>query len=219
MLSQTNYTQNSRGSSLSKNQRSLASIKNSNINFAIWQRQLESFLDNWAEQVDWSKADTLEADINISTLDQFEEDLYEELSKWRKGLPDMTRWLAQDISLNIKLFIETTGIQEAFIKIEPVATDMCRLFHVDNNHLRMLCTYIGQGTLWLPNDNANRNFLGRGDNQKVILNPEEIFQAKKLDVLILKGERYNNNTVGGAIHRSPPLKDGERRLLLKVDAR
>ena len=207
------------GSSLGTQESSLKAILSSNVNFVLWQRRLSHFLDTWAQQIKWDKSEILQGEVDLETLDEFEEDLFSELSKWRTGEPDMTKWVAQDMCLNIKLFINTCELQDVFVKIEPVATDMCRLFHVDNNHLRMLCTYTGQGTHWLPNHNANRKFLGKGNNENIVIDPSNIYQAQKLDVLILKGERNPDNNIGGAIHRSPPLKTGERRLLLKVDAR
>jgi hypothetical protein len=81
----------------------------------------------------------------------------------------------------------------------------------------MLCTYVGEGTFWLPNDSVDRKSLGQGRNKDIVLDPLSIFQAPKLDVLILKGERWLHNLVGGAVHRSPPLRPGDKRLLLKVD--
>lgn len=219
MLSQTIQDQNTKSSLFVFNKERLSSIVKPDINFAIWQRNISSFLDNWTREINWHKTETLEGEIDIDSLEEFEDDLFSELSKWRKGLPDMTRWIAQDMALNVKLFMQTTSKKRVFIKIEPVSSDMCRLFHVDNNDLRMLCTYVGQGTLWLPNNNANRKFLGKGNNQDIVIEPLNIFQAQKLDVLILKGELYPENKVGGAIHKSPPLKQGERRLLLKIDSR
>mgnify|MGYP001279277976 CR=1 FL=1 len=33
---------------------------------------------------------------------------------------------------------------------------MCRLFHEDNNHQRLLCTYLGSGTEWIEDSFVNR---------------------------------------------------------------
>ena len=205
------------GSSFGQKSNCLSSIKSSDINFSLWQRDLSQFLNSWAEGIKWQKAEVLEGEVNLLSLDTFESDLFIELKKWQTSEPDMTKWVAQDMALNIKLFIESTGAKEVFVKVEPVASDMCKLLHVDSNYARMLCTYVGDGTLWLPNSMANRNFLGKGNNDDIAKDPNSIFQAGILDVLILKGGLWPINHIGGAIHRSPPIRNGQNRLLLKVD--
>jgi len=195
----------------------LKSILGSEMNFVLWQRNLSSFIDAWASEIRWDKTENLEGELDREALDEFEEDLFQELKKWRTREPDMTRWVASDMCSNIKLFMDMTQAREVFVKIEPVADDMCKLFHVDKNLLRMLCTYVGEGTLWLPNDKVERKFLGCGENEDIVLDPLAIYQAPKLDVLILKGERWLNNLTGGAVHRSPPMGKNGKRLLLKVD--
>ena len=205
------------GSTFGNQSSILKSILAADINFVLWQRNLSSFIDAWASEIRWDKSENLEGEVDRESLDEFEEDLYNELKKWRTREPDMTRWVASDMCANIRLFMDTTQAQEVFVKIEPVSDDMCRLFHVDKNLLRMLCTYVGEGTLWLQNDKVERQYLGCGENKDIVLDPLAIYQAPKLDVLILKGERWINNLIGGAVHRSPPLRVGDKRLLLKVD--
>jgi hypothetical protein len=193
------------------------SILEADKNFVLWQRDLNIFLESWASEIKWNKIHPLEAELSLDDLDTFEEDLIKELRIWRTRDTDMNNWVANDMRLIIENFMFSTNASEVFVKIEPVSDDMCRLFHVDKNLLRLLCTYVGQGTLWLPSAKADKKFLGNGENKDIVLDPLSIFQAQKLDVLILKGDSWPNNLVGGAIHRSPKLESRERRLLLKVD--
>ncbi len=183
----------------------------------LWQRNLSTFLDAWSSEIRWEKTEVLEGEFDREALESFEDDLFNELKRWRTREPDFSRWVANDMCTNIRTFMDVTNAKEVFVKIEPVADDKCRLFHVDKNLLRMLCTYVGEGTLWLPNDKVERKSLGEGPHEDIVLDPQAIFQAPKLDVLVLKGERWLHNIVGGAVHRSPPLRDGDKRLLLKVD--
>jgi len=205
------------GSMFGNQPSSLRSILSPEVNFVLWQRNLSTFLDAWSSEIRWEKTEVLEGEFDREALESFEDDLFYELKKWRTREPDFTRWVANDMCTNIRNFMDVTNAKEVFVKIEPVADDMCRLFHVDKNLLRMLCTYVGEGTLWLPNDSVDRKSLGQGRNEDIVLDPLSIFQAPKLDVLILKGERWLHNLVGGAVHRSPPLRPGDKRLLLKVD--
>ena len=204
------------GSMFGNQPSSLRSILSPEVNFVLWQRNLSTFLDAWSSEVRWEKTEVLEGEFDREALESFEDDLFNELKKWRTREPDFTRWVANDMCTNIRTFMDVTNAKEVFVKIEPVADDKCRLFHVDQNLLRMLCTYAGEGTLWLPNDKVERKSLGCC-NEDIVLDPLAIFQAPKLDVLVLKGERWPHNLVGGAVHRSPPLRDGDKRLLLKVD--
>ena len=82
---------------------------------------------------------------------------------------------------------------------------MCRKFHADYNQLRLLCTYLSQGTLWLT-DNL----------QKDILLKDDIQQLDTGDVAILKGELCPN--AKPVFHGSPEIESSnEKRLLLRVD--
>jgi hypothetical protein len=205
------------GSMFGNQASSLGSILSPELNFVLWQRNLSSFLNTWSSGIKWEKTEVLEGEFDREALEYFEDDLFDELKKWRTREPDLTRWVANDICTIVRIFMDATNAKEVFVKIEPVADDMCRNFHVDKNLLRLLCTYVGEGTLWLPNDKVERKFLGQRGNEDIVLDPLAIFQAPKLDVLVLKGERWPDNLLGGAVHRSPPLRSGERRLLLKVD--
>lgn len=40
--------------------------------------------------------------------------------------------------------------------------------------IRMLCTYYGPGTEWIPEAFANRAGLGQGDNEKVVLDFSQV---------------------------------------------
>jgi hypothetical protein len=87
------------------------------------------------------------------------------------------------------------------------------------NDLRMLCTYSGPGTLWLSENNINRNALNScGDNECIVLDESKIQQAKTGAVVILKGAIYPEEGTKAIVHRSPTIEDyGEKRLLLRID--
>ena len=205
------------GAVMGRTQKVLSSILAENNNFVLWQRGLNSFLESWASELKWNKILPLEANLELQDLDQFESDLLSEIKVWRTRSPDLNSWIANDVRSIVEDFIQATNANEVYLSLSVVETDMCRLFHTDKNKLRLLCTYVGQGTLWLPNSNVGREHLGLGINRDIVLDPLQVFQAQKLDVLILKGEAWPQNILGGAVHRSPPLMLGEKRLLLKID--
>jgi hypothetical protein len=101
------------------------------------------------------------------------------------------------------------------VRLEALTHDGCCRWHADAVGLRMLSTYRGAGTEWLPLDGgaAVARTIGRDATP-----PCAAAQLPTGAVAILKGEGYPNNTGGGCIHRSPPAEPGRRaRLLLCID--
>lgn len=128
-----------------------------------------------------------------------------------------SEWLARDISALVGAFAAVCKRERVQMHLETLDDDECRLFHVDRNHLRLLCTYHGPGTEWLTNDQVDRSGLGRGDN-RYVLKYGQIQQTASGAVLLLKGERYPGNAGNGVVHRSPPIRaHGLRRWRLRLD--
>ncbi|HEY0183972.1 MAG TPA: DUF1826 domain-containing protein [Rhodopila sp.] len=104
-------------------------------------------------------------------------------------------------------------------RLEALTHDGCTRWHADAVGLRLLCTYRGGGTEWLPLDGgaAAARAIGRDAA------PRCATQIPTGAVAILKGEAYRDprgqaNAGGGCIHRSPPAGRGRRaRLLLCID--
>jgi hypothetical protein len=124
-----------------------------------------------------------------------------------------------DILYLIDLFKEITNADNFRILLSTVNTNMCRKFHTDMNDLRLLCTYSGPGTLWLNDDNVNREALdSHYDNECIVLDESKIRQAATGAVVILKGAIYPGEATNAIVHRSPSIEEsGERRLLLRID--
>lgn len=99
------------------------------------------------------------------------------------------------------------------VRLEALTHDGCKKWHADQVGLRLLCTYRGPGTQWLPVDGgapAARALDGAPAGPFGEIPPGAI--------ALLKGERYPDNQGNGCIHRSPPAGPGPRaRLLLCVD--
>jgi hypothetical protein len=187
-------------------------------NFVLWKRNLPNFLDTWAQEIKWEKIHPLDTTLTKDDLLTFEDDLRSEVRLWRKGEPDLTNWFVDDVHSLLTYFFKLSYAAEVRFVLEAIHDDKCRRFHFDQNHSRLLCTYVGAGTLWVPAANVNRqSLLGSGVNEDIVLDPLHVYQAQTLDVLILKGEEYPNNILGGAVHRSPTIKEGENRLLLRID--
>ncbi len=80
-----------------------------------------------------------------------------------------------------------------------------------------MCTYVGQGTLWLPDTAVDwKAYTAHVGNEQIVKDKELIQQVDAGDVTILKGALYPN--AKPIMHRSPSIEEtAEERLLLRID--
>jgi hypothetical protein len=88
------------------------------------------------------------------------EDLPHTNNKDNKDNKDNKTLLAQDIYMISSEFYNKIKTRIMRLQFKIVTSDMCRLFHEDNNIQRLLCTYHGPRTEWLDEDNIRREGLG-----------------------------------------------------------
>lgn len=119
------------------------------------------------------------------------------------GYPDgpLRLALGMDVAAMARLFANTFALTAVGIRLEVIETDACRKFHVDHVVARLLSTFVGQGTQWLP--------VGEAPDGT----PR---QMRTGDVGIFKGRLATEKPA--VLHRSPPIAAaGETRLLLAID--
>lgn len=120
--------------------------------------------------------------------------------------------LLGDIVALVKLFGEVAGVDEVRLRLERVSDDACRYFHADRVRLRLLCSYRGPGTEWVPDRFVRRDAKG-GTVEPA---PEEMRSLRRFDVGLLKGTAWRPHRP--CLHRSPPIAgSGMERLLLCID--
>lgn len=126
-------------------------------------------------------------------------------------LASLLSWAAQACACSIR-FDVVHGVQ-------------CPRFHVDNVKARLLCTYVGAGTQWLDERDADRSKLEHGSNglpdeaSGLIRKPGAVHTLPAFAIALLKGRQWPANEGRGAIHRSPPWSPllGPR-VLVAIDA-
>jgi hypothetical protein len=110
--------------------------------------------------------------------------------------------LARDVDQLATWFAMLASETRVEVRLERVTGNGCWKFHADYVALRLICTYAGQATQWLPlgaNADTPPRALATGD--------VGLFKGRAL-----AGDR-------AIIHRSPPIAgSGEDRLLLVIDA-
>lgn len=127
-------------------------------------------------------------------------------------------WLADMADLT-RRFRALTGGWPVRLRLESLAADGCRRFHVDRTRLRLLCTYLGPGTEWLDNAQVDRLALETGRPNEAILRHGEPNRLRPFWVGVMKGDQFPGNQGNGLVHRSPPIAGtGETRILFCLDA-
>ena len=193
----------------------LTKVNSDGINLSIWQRdtnQVQSAAQALLEtsftrtQFIYDRADSIE--LIGAFLDE------------TTGLesPDAP-YLWADIMLLTEQMLKLCDDQEIGIGLERVTHDNCTSFHTDFLSLRLLCTYWGDATHWLADDNVNRDGLGKNNNDLVVKDWSQVNKMEPHWVGIFKGENFAGNKGCGIVHRSPEIvgKDNADRLLLRID--
>ncbi|MCY3984632.1 MAG: DUF1826 domain-containing protein [Roseovarius sp.] len=88
----------------------------------------------------------------------------------------------------------------------------CRRYHIDNVPQRMLVTYAGKGTEWLPDEAADRNAYMNGmPNEKILKDKSALKFMNKWDVAVFRGGPK------GLLHRTPDAALNGPSILMRLD--
>ena len=146
------------------------------------------------------------------------------LAKVRKALgvsADLV--LGENIADLVDMFCYLFALKRAGLRLTVLEQPMCPRFHVDNVPCRLVTTYQGVATQWLPHDLVDRGKLGPGsqgqpDKKSGLYKSEhDIRELDCGDVALFKGERWEGNLNAGLVHRSPEIFAGQSRLVLTLD--
>lgn len=188
----------------------LSAILRSGVTLAVWQRRLPAGIA--AQCAKLGTVDRPSFRLATTAVDAAEDLAAALPSRWIDGP------LLRDIVRLVQVYTDIVGCPAIRLRLDSVADDGCRFFHVDHVGLRLLCTYQGSGTHWLPNGAVTRSALGRGDNDAVLPDPRRLRTLRAGHVALLKGEEWPGNRGRGLVHRSPPADpSGAPRLLLCLD--
>ena len=204
-----------RGVAASKSLSVLTEIYDADINLAIWRRESESNC----------KADSariLERDPGfqlgiMTSIETVEESLRSALRV------DAQSPLISDITRLVEMFSVLFDLQHVGLRLTALEGQMCPKFHVDRVPCRLITTYDGVATEWLPNDKVDRSKLGAAmpgtSNRQggLYQDEQDIAQLQAGEVALFKGEAWEGNEGFGVVHRSPSVPESSQRLLLTID--
>lgn len=187
----------------------LAEALRENVNLAVWQRQLPSHISGFAQRLlslNEPLAESLtvepDADGEVETL---------ALAMGYRDLSGHAGFVA-DVAWLVRAFSSLLEARRVGLRLRALDKAMCPRFHVDHVPLRLITTYAGPGSEWLPEDSSLRHCAG--DHS---VEPNNIQQLLAGEVALFKGEKWQGNEGAGIVHRSPQIAPGERRLILTLD--
>ncbi len=186
----------------------LSRIHDPAVNIAILERSLPHLQQEVGELLD--------REIKVKSSGN-RESVLQDFEAHFSGLGLNCPGILGDIASLLEIYGGVATVDSFKVLLTTVNSNMCRRFHTDINDLRMICTYVGPGTLWLPDAVVDRDALGsNAENSGIVIEEDEIQHVGTGDVAILKGALYPN--AKAIVHRSPAIEgDDTPRLLLRVD--
>ena len=194
----------------------LGDIYQEDTNMVIWKRELDNAVQEAANAII-----EINPSLEISKVVS-SDDAYAEI-KNALGFSENASIISKDVANLVDVFCTLFDLKQVGLRLAVLDRAMCPRFHVDRVPCRLLTTYLGVATEWLPHYNADRSKLGIGnqgkpDEESGIMNShKDIKYLNQGDVALLKGEAWKGNKGAGLIHRSPTLDSNSRRLLLTID--
>lgn len=179
------------------------------VNLSVWQRQLPPHIAGFAQTLmalgePLAESLTIEPDANgeVETL---------ALATAYRDIAGHAGFVA-DVAWLVRAFSSLVEARRIGLRLRILDKAMCPRFHVDHVPLRLITTYAGAGSEWLPEHAIPRHRLG-----DPTVAPQGIERLLAGEVALFKGERWEGNEGAGIIHRSPQAAPGERRLILTLD--
>jgi len=192
----------------------LRQVLDPNVNLCLWRRPGQPAI---TRELSSLRASDL-PDVRCSTsLRSFDDDVNALLQQ--QGLHPLAfkNWRV-DLRLLADFYFSVSENHDVTLRLVTTDTDDCRRFHVDHTNMRLLCTYRGLGTQWLPNEQVDREAQGSGAPNENIIRFGQPSQFDPFWVGIMKGNDYPGNEGNGLVHRSPPIERlGQSRVLICLD--
>jgi len=183
------------------------------INIAIFQRTLPAEISISANAQCQTSRDWQYGWLGNPT-ETLKEDLYRKLPE-----PSAGEALIEDITAIAEAIAYLFDTDTVGIRLRLLTAAMCPRFHCDNLPVRLVATYAGPGSEWLPEHAINRAGLGAPAPHRpdIVRDSSAIQRMQAGDIALIKGSGWEGCEEHGLVHRSPALSQGQKRLLLTID--
>lgn len=178
------------------------------VSMAIWRRRLPPGLHAWLDGLPPARLPDGRGTASADDVPRLVADICDDSNTPATAQRDA---FIADVSSLARAFARVAALRAVRIRIEVIATNACRRYHRDCVKLRLLATYRGPGTLWVPRDHGAAALR----LQESYRGP--LRQMTRHEVAVYKGSHWQGER--GLVHRSPPIEGTNAvRLLLAVDA-
>ncbi|MCA3012068.1 MAG: DUF1826 domain-containing protein [Myxococcaceae bacterium] len=189
----------------------LSLVRRSTVDLCVWRRAMPSGLEAWLDEV--ARRWALSVDLRGVRQPSFD---VEALVAAAPPGPWRDEW-AQDLARLLARYVAVVGEEPLRMQLATVDDRKCPRFHVDNVGVRLLCTYAGAATEWVPESSVDREHLRTCDAMHAPTRAGgSVEHLERFDVALMKGSAFPGNGRFGTVHRSPAVQ-GAPRLVFTVD--
>jgi hypothetical protein len=171
------------------------------VTVCVWNRQSDPILTNYLRGSVGSGSWERKARIDVATPQ------FEELLAGFEADVGHIHWVTELATL-VDLFATLTDAQTVGLRVTATARATCPRFHSDQVGLRMLCSWVGEGTEWLAEEDVIRDPVRCQDSDIGLpagpVRPGAIVRhMNSFAVGAFKGDLWPGSQGRGAVHRSP----------------
>ena len=180
----------------------LALLDRPEVNLVSWRRSLPPGVDAGLKA--WAEGCPAEFDGIVSAP-------HWELAGALRGLEAASQgWMERDVHELLERFAALADARRVRVSFGVIRGNRCTKFHVDYVRYRLITTYTGPGTEWLPESALRREALDHpadcpcDANRDIVRDERAVRHAVPGEVSVMKGARHEH--ARGAVHRSPPIE-------------
>jgi hypothetical protein len=181
----------------------LARIDQPGIDLALWRRALPVETDSWLDRLPFRR---LPHGRVLARLDEVPAALAALFTRSATPDTDAARLLAADMADLACLFAAAARTETIDLRLDTVRDDGCWRFHRDRVPLRLLSTYRGPGTQYVPAACSEEALRA----QRAYCGP--LHEMPRHAVALFRGDVSGGGR--GVVHRSPPIAAARRKRLL-----
>ena len=200
----------------------LGDIFESDVSVAVWERPEDPLVSQYYADVFKSLGMGIRGVFSLSSL---KEEIAKQLPDGKTSEGKLAA--INDIYLLSDMLTTLFDCDSVGVRLVPLSSAMCPSFHVDNIPVRLVNTYLGEGTEWLPKESVVTSpviGLNEANTQGLLKNrlgqryqESSVKQMNAFDVGLLKGKSWQGHEEFAAVHRSCKVATNAQRALLTLD--
>lgn len=191
------------------NWRSLSSFSSRNDQLAILERDRPAQTDDFFQALQQTPFRVIGRVTKDNSAKDIRNILKDTLSETIRSHPFYNVWVL-DMAEQAQRFCKTLGSDAVGFCLGTKRG--CRRYHIDKVPMRLLVTYSGQGTEWIPDEAADRKAFSLGaPNSDILKDPQKRQFMSPWHVAIFRGGDK------GLLHRTPDSALDGPSILMRLD--